>query len=278
MNRASMKASAALLGALAAVAIAMSAGDARADRKQACVRAHESAQALRREGKLRASREEVLSCLSDDCPSVVRADCSRLLEQLESTIPTVVFEGKDKKGQPTTAVRVSVDGAAPVEQLDGRAQMIDPGVHHFHFESADGVRDVQVGVAEGQKNTLVLADFTAPRPPPPPAVAPHPAGPPRQRTTGFIVGGAGVAALGAGVVFGILALGAKGDATCSSPCPAGSTKLADAESAYSRTNTLAWVSDVTLAVGAVALLVGAYLVLDTPPTRRAAAITWEGPL
>ena len=254
----------AVMACLAAITITTTAGEAAADRKQACLRAHESALALRREGKLRGSREEILSCLSEECPSVVRAECSRLLEQLESSIPTVVFEGKDKKGEPTTAIRVFLDGAPLLEQLDGRAQMVDPGLHHVRFESAAGVREVQVVVAEGQKNSLVLADFTEPRPAPPLAAlrrSDRAEGSPVQRTAGFIVAGIGLASLTVGGISGILALSASGDATCASPCPAGSAKLANADSAYDRTNTLAWVSNVTLAVGVVGLAVGAYLVL-----------------
>jgi hypothetical protein len=153
------------------------------------------------------------------------------------------------------------------------------------FESEGAVREARVVVAEGQKNSVVLADFTEARPAPAPTApaAPADTGPAKasgQEVTGFVVAGIGLASLTVGAFFGILALGAAKDTTCASPCPANSQKLADANSAFDRANTLGWVSNVTLPLGVVGLAVGGYLVFTAPPgaPRRAARARLPTPI
>jgi hypothetical protein len=236
-----------------------------------------------------AAREQLLVCIGATCPMVVRAECSRLFEQVETSTPTIVIEGRNVKGQPTTAIRVTVDGVVAQERLDGRALPIDPGEHALRFEAEGASRDVRVVVPEGQKNRVVLADFeerpaTGSRPAPsgnlPP---PQENGGISRRTAGLVVAGVGVGLLGAAAITGFLAADAERDSGCPSPCPArdagGAThpKLAAAHDAYDRADALAWASNVTLGLGVVALGIGGYLFLTSrPPAPRATA--WVAPI
>jgi hypothetical protein len=206
------------------------------------------------------------------------------LEQVETNTPSIVVEGKDKKGAPTTAVRVLVDGSVALERLDGRALPLDPGEHRLRFEAPEGVRDQTIVVVEGQKNRPIVVDFEEPKTSAPREVAPvvDTSGARSQRTIGFVVGGVGIASLAVGTIVGLLALGAAGDATCSSPCfardatGAPNPKLVNADDAYDRANRYAWVSNVTLGVGLVALAVGAYLVLTSRPAPTRATASGGG--
>ena len=273
--------------------------------KEACVVSLETAQVLRKKAQLRAAREQFVACSQEGCPAIVRSACADWLEQVEASTPTVVLEAHGDGGASVVDVRVNMDDAPLVDRLDGRSIPIDPGEHRFRFESAKGVhRELRVVVPEGQKNFPVVADFAEPKP-----VGPSAADRERderaraaaqsRRTLGYIVGGAGAAALVGGSVFGVLALSANGDAVCSSPCPAhqangtDNPRLTSARQASDRANALAWVSDIGLGLGIVGIAVGAYLVLTargprpgvelprqaatlTPaPLRQGGALVWE---
>jgi hypothetical protein len=88
-----------------------------------------------------------------------------------------------------------------------------------------------------------------------------------QRAIGFIVGGIGVAALGTGAVFGVLAVSASNDARCAAPCFKDSGAFRSANDSFDRMNTFGWVSNIGIAAGLIALGVGTYLVLTAKPPR-----------
>src|SRR5262249_30748967 len=99
---------------------------AHADEKQACGQAYDQTQALRRNGKLQAAREQALTCSRDVCAAFIRADCGNWLTAIDASQPTVVFEIRDAQGRETTAVHISLDGARWLNGLDGQAKPIDP--------------------------------------------------------------------------------------------------------------------------------------------------------
>src|SRR5580765_5052723 len=68
------------------------------DDKKACIASSEKAQQLRADGKLLASRQELLVCARDVCPGVVRKDCAKWLGELEDALPSIVLGAKDGKG------------------------------------------------------------------------------------------------------------------------------------------------------------------------------------
>ena len=100
-----------------------------ADEKLACVRAGEKAQKLRDSGKLMAARAELLTCVREVCPAVVRGDCAGWLGDVEASTPTIVARARDDSGHDLRDVIVSVDGARVASQLDGRPLPVDPGEH-----------------------------------------------------------------------------------------------------------------------------------------------------
>jgi hypothetical protein len=193
--------------------------------------------------------------------------------------------------------QVSVDGAALTRDRWAVPFPLDPGDHVLTFGAAGhktrtqtvavssaGTTRVAVAPLEVGESAPAPAPTPAPAPPPSPADEHHeplpnqppdvdsPASPqPRgSRTPGWIVGGVGVAALGVGAGFGIQAITLKSSAD--SQCPqhkctsSGLSTIGDAKNA-------ATVSTIGLAVGAVAVGVGTWLVLRVPsPTGTGAAV------
>lgn len=96
-----------------------------------------------------------------------------------------------------------------------------------------------------------------------------------QRTLGFVVGGLGIASLGAGVVTAILAHGKGSDYEAA--CPNGScpndAALEDANAAADAGRTLNTVSIATFAAGAVATGAGLFLVITAPSGEPQSAFT-----
>jgi hypothetical protein len=140
------------------------------DKKRACVESYEQAQQLRNVGKLTESRERLLVCSSDECPTAVRGDCANWLAEVESNLPSVVIEARLPMGRETADVNVWVDGQVFARGLDGRALTVDPGVHTFRFESASaGKSEQQVIIRQGEKNRKIVVQFGSGSPGPAPA-------------------------------------------------------------------------------------------------------------
>jgi hypothetical protein len=93
-----------------------------------------------------------------------------------------------------------------------------------------------------------------------------------QRTTGWIVGGAGVAVLGVGTAFGILALSMRkaSNADCTPLCTRQGVDL------NNEAIRDAWISDFGVGLGVAGLVAGAYLLLtaggSTPPQTTKSAV------
>jgi hypothetical protein len=120
-----------LLGGLA---VLLSVAVAHADDTDACIAAHESAQALRNQGHLQEARRTLLVCARDTCPRLVTNDCRPWLDAANADQPTVVLSVRDESGVETSDVRVSLDGALLTSHLDGRPIDVDPGDHVLRFE------------------------------------------------------------------------------------------------------------------------------------------------
>jgi len=211
-------------------------GVARADDKAACIAASEKAQSLRDDRKLLEAREQFLACARDVCPGAVKKDCADQVAALVSRMPSVVFRAKDKTGQDLVAVKVSVDGNVLSEQLDGRSVPLDPGVHTFRFETAGSEPiEQKIVLAEGEHDRAVTANFgsgglegaggggAAGAAGGGALAAPQKRGAP---IGAFIVGGAGLVAMGVGGVFYALAFSQKSsdEGTCAPPNGSGCTQ------------------------------------------------------
>lgn len=229
-------------------------------KRDECIAASEEGQLLKVKGKLRAAREQLLACSDKACPGAVRKDCEAEIAALEIATPTVVFAAKDGKGHDLVDVRVSVDGEALVEQLDGKAVAIDPGAHDLRFE-ADGLPTLEkkVVVREGEKARVVLVTLEAPKPPPP-KKEPESEGLHTPNTTTLVVGGAGAALLATAGVVGFVAL-QKRSSLYDRCGKAGTCTQDEVDSVYG----LYDISYVTAGLGGALLLTGAVLYFTSSP-------------
>jgi hypothetical protein len=239
------------------LSLAMFAGEpaARADEKQVCVAASERAQQLKSAGKLSDAREQLLVCSRAECPKLIQQDCTQWMSEVLGSLPSVVPGAKDKKGRDVVDVRVSVDGKVAAETLDGKAIVLDPGVHTFRFETkgAPAVEE-QVVVKPGQKDRIVTVTFavgeeSSPKPSGPAAADSSSSSPPYAA---YVVGGLGLVALGAALV---VDLGASSDArklrdTCAPSCAKGDVD--DVQSRYT-------IAGVTAGIGGALVITGVVL-------------------
>jgi hypothetical protein len=234
--------------------------------KVACIDANTRGQDLRRGGELAAAREQLRACTDPSCPGLVRDDCSRRLDELEKAQPTVVFEVKDGAGNDLSDVEVTVDGDATVHSLDGTALRIDPGEHVFVFHAAGQApvsRRLMLTEAEKERRERIiigaptaLRAVAGPLPPPEAGTAPRRGGMSAQRILGLATGGAGVAGLALGSVFGVMTMQqvAQQRTDCASPsdCPRRSNALSD----HSGATTDSTIANVAFVAGGALLATG----------------------
>jgi hypothetical protein len=246
--------------------------------KNECIDANETAQSLRKSGKVVEAEQKLRVCVAASCPGPVRDDCAQRLTEVRSATPTIVFVVKDEADQDLGAVRVTMDGAPLVAELDGTAIALDPGEHRFVFEADGRVREERTLLMhEGEKDRherIVLARNPVIATPPvnePVAVEPPPVsnGNPR-RIAGIAVGAAGAVGVVIGSVFGIVSKSTY-DHAFTTEC-AGSANgckgigQADGQTAFHQ----ATVSTVAFVAGGVLLGGGALLYFTAP---RGPAVT-----
>jgi hypothetical protein len=236
-----------------------------------CVAANEKAGPLQRSGKLREARANLLRCSAGSCPSVVRDDCIKSATQVDTAVPTIVFEAKDAAGNDVTAVRVTMDGEQLAEKLTGTALDVDPGEHVFAFDAGGQRVERHLVIHQAEKNrreSVVLggqavAASNALAEPPQAGLGTH-------KTIAIGAAGVGVVGIALGSVLGLLANSkweqAKTD--CGAGCAQGSPAQEEASSAHS-TATLA---NVSLVVGVVALATGAVLWVLAPRAKPSTAL------
>jgi hypothetical protein len=269
--------------------------------KEQCMTANEAAQPLRRSGKLRDARTQLLVCISQVCPALVRNDCTQRLDEVQKALPTVVLVLKGDDDKDLTAVRVTLDGAPFAEHLDGTALPVDPGEHTFVFEADGYVRaEKPVVLREGdreQRVNIVLQTVAKPAPvpvpppievPPPkppettPPVATEPASaqsppPPTygahqssswsgQKTWAIVLGAGGVIGLGVGSVFGIMANASKSSQISACPSSQACTQSGYAQALTDHNDATNAANDSTLFFGlGAAAIVTAIVVWATAP-------------
>lgn len=279
-----------LVCALATVPVlGASAAEAAGPTKAQCIAASEDGQDLEHAGKLREARSKLAMCVAATCPGVLREDCAQRLADVVKRIPTVVFAVKNEAGDDLTDVRVTVDGATLVEQLDGTAVAIDPGEHRFTFE-ADGLPRTSKSfvLREGEKGrhelivlkahaSAAAASAPAPQATPvapadasqrssesPASSAPSSSDGDGQRMVGWVLGGVGLVGLGVGSAFGLISKSTYDRAiqTCQGGNPKDCTGpgAQDGATAHSQ----ATISTVAFVAGGVALAAGFVVYLTAP--------------
>ena len=127
-----------------------------------CLAASEASLKLGSEYKLRAERAQLLICASASCPSDIRKECLRRVDEVNAAIPSIVFEAKDAEGNDLTAVKVTMDGEVLTERLRGIALPVDPGEHSFRFEVAGSPSiEKPLVIREAQKDRHETVIITA---------------------------------------------------------------------------------------------------------------------
>jgi hypothetical protein len=218
------------------------------DNVHTCIDASTSGQTLRNAGKLVAARQQMIQCARDACPTIVRSHCARWLGEIEGMIPSIVVRAQDAAGADLVDARVSIDGAPG--KLDGQPVSLDPGPHTVTVSSATGaVQESKVLLVAGDRSRLVTLRFKPERTAAP-AAQPSPSA--RHVPVGaWILGGAGIVALGTGAAF-VVAASSQLDQLKSSCSP----HCSSAQTQPGRTDSLA--GDILLGAGGAAL--GAALV------------------
>jgi len=250
----SMRAAVLLGAAIVASASTSAAAPRKQQQQQQCIAAAESGQQLRSAGKLRDARKAFAPCTERACSPVIRRDCGRWIDEIDSAMPTFTVRLQDEHGADVNDGKVLVDGEPLAGAGDGHATAIDPGMHRFVWQRDGGdVTEEQV-MREGEHNRVVVLQVPAAAGPP---KAETPAAPPETKSPlPWIVGTAGVVLMASGGVF--WGLGLHDRSSLSSSC-AGAHACVQSDVDASRTKLI--VGDVLVGVGVVALAGAVYLFL-----------------
>ena len=179
---------------------------------------------------------------------------------------------------------VSLDGTALSQAVWDTPVPVDPGVHELGAEAPGRNRwSERLEIAASEQKTVTVPELEAsaaaePLPPAPtgpvstqPAPPRGPAPPerdqgraeasPNNAMLGWVIGGAGVAALGVGSYFGIRTFSKRSQSD--KECPTDTTCSPDGVELNNDAWTSAWVSDIAMGLGVIGVGVGAYLVLTS---------------
>ena len=147
---------------LAFLAVWMQTPLARAD-DPICNGSYEQGQVLRKQHRLLEAREQFRACVNTCKLEAKQKGCGDWLIGVGRDVPTIVLSVKAPDGTSLTDVSVAMDGQPLVSLLDGKSIEINPGTHAFEFRAANGARaNLQVVVAEGEKDKPVAILYTGP--------------------------------------------------------------------------------------------------------------------
>lgn len=241
--------------------------------QDACLTAHEQAQLERMRSRFVEAREHLLACAQASCPAVVRGDCKTWLEEVDSSLPSLVFAVADEQGRDLIEARVSTENGVLSDRADGRALTINPGVYTVRIEAAGHEpAQQQVSVREGEKRRLVRvvlralgAETVAPASGedlaaavvPEIELSPGEARAKRLMLTGYVLGGVGLVSLATGVALGAVGkheLDSLHDKGCSPDCDkgqvnAGKRKYILADVAFGAAGALIATAVISWALG-----------------------------
>jgi hypothetical protein len=230
----------------------------------ACVDAATEGQNLRDQGELIHARARFVTCAQASCPGIVASTCAQWLSEIALRIPSIVLRLEDELGVDVTDAALFVDAKAVSPRMTGLAMDLDPGPHRVRFEPRGRAPVEQVVVlAEGERARVIVVHLP---PLPPPAVEPRSAS--GWPVGVWILGSAGVLAIGGSAALGVSVIS---DArslrdSCGPRCPS-----SDKESLERRLV----IADIALGLGVAALGVAAYLALThrSASPQRAASST-----
>lgn len=228
--------------------------------KKQCIAAAEQGQQLRSEGHLRDARRTLAACTQNSCPTIVRRDCGRWIDEIDATQPSVTVR-LEEDGVEVPDGKVFLDGD-PLLRGDGRSTPLDPGTHRFLWSRDGGNVEQEITIREGEHNRLIVL-----RPGPGSAKSQRfDEGPPPDRSRSgasplpWIVGGTGLAlAAGGAILWGI---GLTDRSNLASSCAAAhACAMSDVEASHVKLE----VGDVLFGVGLVAVATAVVLLLLQDP-------------
>lgn len=188
-----------------------------------------------------------------------------------------------------TEVTIDLDGAHLAPALYGVAVPVDPGTHYVTAVAPGRQRwSLQVTLPATAATTELsvpalapVAVTAAPTPPRPTPAADAPSGPDRnaarpgqtQRTVGLVLGGSGIATMGAGVAFAIAA--SKQQSRVDQLCTDEGTCPAAARADLDGARRDATIANVALGAGALTLATGivVYLLAPSDRPKRSASVS-----
>ncbi|HEY5955320.1 MAG TPA: hypothetical protein VIV60_02155 [Polyangiaceae bacterium] len=248
---------------------------------QTCVDSHLLAQSARQDGRLLESRARLRQCAVETCPELVRTECARLLDELHTQIPTVIFR-ITVDGETRSNVSGYIGERKLFDEIPTRAMEFDPGKYRFRFQF-ETLKPLErdIAIAEGERYLPIVVAFANPdrssrktqearggsggngvsrepisevhgaRPVPWPVYA---------------LSGLGIAGLGGFVGFGLATRGK--ESSLKSSCSPGCSR-----SQIDSVERLATLADISLGVGATALATALtyYLLRPTESIRVGAA-------
>jgi len=246
--------------------------------KAACGKAYTQAQVQRNAGKLREAKKSLVVCAQKSCPGFINSECAKWLNDVESTLPTIVVAASDEKGNDLTDVSVSSDGQQLAAKLGGMALELDPGKHTLRFEHA-GAEPVEkkVLIREGQKARVIKIQFGSTKKPA--AGQPKPgsgsasvdtSGGGFSKTIAYVLGGVGIVGLGSFAYFGLTGSSQKSDLLNHCKDNVCDLPQDQIDSKRSSVKTKFLIADVSLGVGIVSLGLATYFFLKPDHSSEAA--------
>lgn len=183
------------------------------------------------------------------------------LEALRQRIPKLTV----KRGAGADTAIIAVDGVSVGDQVIGTPMPTDPGPHTVEAQ-APGFKPFRTSVRVAEQQSETVEIVLEAEPPPPVASGTRAAGlGGRSPVAGYIVGGIGVASLGASGIFFGLRAGKISD--LDKACPNHQCKP-ESQSDIESGKTYTTIANVTLAVGLAAVAGGIVLVLTSGPSNE----------
>jgi hypothetical protein len=239
--------------AVVAVLLVTAPASAATTTSKRCIDAAEHGQQARAEGKLIEASVAFEECSANECPTAVRRDCGRWVEELEAAIPTVIFKLEDAEGNDVHGGDVFVDDE-PVRADEGRARRIDPGIHRVVWLRPPGGERIEreVVLREGETHRLVVLRAA-------PAArtgTPEARGSAARSPWPWALGSAGVVLAGTGA--GLWIAGSSERRDLRDGC---APMHACAESDVDASRTKLVVGDILVGAGVIAIAAAVYFVL-----------------
>ena len=171
----------------------------------ACANAAEESQALRKDGQLLESREQLVVCARSTCPAFIQKDCATWLTEVEQALPSIVIRVVRREREGRHPGKGAGRRQAAHRKTRRSSPRVNPGEHVFTYEAAGFPLVTEtVLIRQSEANRLLsvtLADGEAARPSTKEEAKPS-EGSSSVPVASWVLGGAGVALATLGAALG----------------------------------------------------------------------------